>query len=85
MSNLVKQEAEYVLGKGLVIEIPANMTSDDMAYFQREVPGCYFFLGAGNKEKNIDQPNHNSRFNIDEDSLPLGVEVTVRSAMAYLA
>ena len=84
MSILVKQEAENVLGQGMVLEMPATMTSDDMAYFQREVPGCYFFLGAGNKKKNIDQPNHNSRFNIDEDALPLGVEVMVRSAMAYL-
>lgn len=84
MTGLVRQEAERVLGREMVIEIPAVMSSDDMAYFQDEVPGCYFFLGAGNKDKNLDQPNHNSRFDFDEEALLLGTEVMVSSAVAYL-
>jgi amidohydrolase len=85
MTEMVRREAEDILGREMVIEIPANMISDDMAYYQQEVPGCYFLLGVGNKKKKIDHPYHHSRFNLDEDALPLGVEAMIRCAKAYLS
>ena len=58
--------------------------SDDMALFLEAAPGCYFLLGAGNPEKGITAPHHSARFNIDEDALPIGVEVMARAALEYL-
>lgn len=81
---VVKNAASSVLGKDKVLEVPAAMMSDDMAYLLQEVPGCYFFVGAKNPAKGADQPHHNSRFNIDEEALPIGAEIMVRSAMSYL-
>jgi amidohydrolase len=49
--------------------------SEDMAYYLREVPGCYFFLGSRNVEKGCDAPHHAPRFDFDEDVLPLGVQL----------
>ena len=61
------------------------MGSEDAAYFMREVPGCYFFLGAANPERGLDAPHHNPRFDIDEDVLPLGVAVLMQALAHYLS
>jgi len=47
------------------------MGSEDMAFFMKEVPGCYLFIGSSNSARNLDAPHHNSMFDFDEDVLPL--------------
>ncbi|GAC1450039.1 MAG: amidohydrolase [Ktedonobacterales bacterium] len=59
--------------------------SDDMAVFLEQVPGCYFLVGAGHPERGIDAPHHSSRFDIDEDALPIGVEVLARATLDFLS
>ncbi len=58
--------------------------SDDMAFFLNTVPGCYFVVGSGNREKETDFAHHHPRFNIDEDALPIAVEVMTRAALDFL-
>ena len=55
-----------------------------MALFLDAAPGCYFLVGAGNAVKGITAPHHSPRFEIDEDALPIGVEVMSRAALEYL-
>lgn len=85
MTELVKSVGAQVAGDGQVLEAPPIMVSDDMAFFLREVPGCYFFVGARNPEKGFDQPHHHARFDFDEDSLVVGAEMMTQVALAYLA
>ncbi len=49
------------------------MAGDDFAYFAKKVPANFFYLGTGNEEKDITMPLHNTYFDIDEDSLIVGV------------
>jgi amidohydrolase len=49
-----------------------------MAYFLKEAPGCYFFLGSANTDKGLDKPHHHPCFDFDEMALALGVEIFVR-------
>jgi amidohydrolase len=84
VTELVRGAAVAVLGRDKVLEVPAGMMSDDMAFFLQKVPGCYFFVGAGNPGKGADQPHHNSRFNFDEAALTIGAEIMVRSTIDYL-
>jgi amidohydrolase len=58
--------------------------SDDMAVFLAAVPGCYFLVGVGNPAKGITAPHHSNRFDLDEDALPIGVEVMARAALEFL-
>ncbi|MCE7737149.1 MAG: amidohydrolase [Candidatus Heimdallarchaeota archaeon] len=37
-----------------------------------------FWLGGGNREKNMISPNHSNFFDIDEDSLPIGTVVLAK-------
>ncbi len=62
----------------------ACMASEDFSEFTARVPGVFMSLGTGNKEKDSHHPHHNPRFNIDEDTLPAGVEMYIRSAMKFL-
>jgi metal-dependent amidase/aminoacylase/carboxypeptidase family protein len=47
--------------------------NDDFAYFQRKVPGVYFFLGGSNFEKGMIAMNHAPNFQADEESIRFGV------------
>ena len=84
MTDLVRAEALKTVGSENVLSQKPTMGSDDVARFLEAVPGCYFSLGAANKEKGIQYPIHNPRFDIDESSLVFGIETMVRSALTYL-
>lgn len=76
-AEIVQRAAAGFLGEDRVR--PERMTgSDDMAYFLEARPGAYFFLGGGNAAKGITHPHHTSRFDFDEDCLPLGIELGLR-------
>lgn len=47
--------------------------NDDFAYFQQKIPGVYFFLGGSNIEKGVVAMNHAPNFNVDEQSIKIGV------------
>ena len=85
MSRLVREIAISVVGDKNVIEPEPVMGSEDMAFFLEKVPGCYFFVGAGNKEKGINHPHHNELFDIDEEALVIGAQTLACAALRYLA
>lgn len=86
MTELVHEAAVASVGEENVDSSEEVMTtgSDDMAYFLKAVPGCYFIVGAHNEQKGANYPHHHPRFNIDEDAMPTSVEVLVRAAMDFL-
>jgi amidohydrolase len=86
MTEIVRDAAIVTVGEKEVDASEDVMTagSDDMACFLEAVPGCYFIVGAKNEEKGANFPHHHPRFNIDEDALPIGVEVLTRAAIDFL-
>ena len=86
MTELVQKAAVEAVGEQAVDTSEDVMTtgSDDMAYFLAAVPGCYFIVGANNPAKGANYPHHHPRFNIDEDALPVAVEVLARAAIDFL-
>jgi amidohydrolase len=86
MTGIVYKAAVESVGEGKVDmgEDVMATASDDMSYFLQAVPGCYFVVGTNNPEKGAEYPHHHPRFNVDEDALPIGVEVLIRAAMEYL-
>ena len=79
MAELVRSVAESVVETpaGIVPECQ-TMGGEDMSFFLQEIPGCYFFLGSANPEKNLAYPHHHPRFDFDETALGMGVEMFVR-------
>ncbi len=67
-----------------LVEPEPLTVGDDMAEYCREVPGCYFLVGAGNRDRGITAPHHHPEFDIDEGCLRIGAEVLTRSTLALL-
>lgn len=85
MAELVRSVAEEVVETPLgIVPECQTMGGEDMSYFLQEIPGCYFFLGSANPQKDLAYPHHHPRFNFDETALAMGVEMFVRCVEKYL-
>jgi amidohydrolase len=86
MTALVRRAAVAVVGEQMIDEGEDVMStgSDDMAEFLRAAPGCYFLVGSRNEAKGAHYQHHHPRFNIDEEALPLGVEILTRTILDFL-
>lgn len=84
VTEVVRQAAVATVGAERVVEPERTTTSDDMALFLKEVPGCYFTVGSHNPAKGATGAHHSPEFDIDEDALPIAAEIMVRTALAYL-
>ncbi len=73
-------------GKDNVHLVDAITGAEDFSYFQKKVPGFYFFVGG--KPLNVKQENvadhHTPDFFIDESGLILGVQSFVGLTLDYL-
>ena len=77
--------AEKIIGKeNILLQKYPKMGVESFAYFASEVPAVFYFLGSGNKEKNIIHPAHSSLFDIDEECLPIGAAMQCQMAFDYL-
>jgi amidohydrolase len=85
----VTKQASLVVGEGNAKEWEPVSVGDDMAEFNDRIPGVYFLLGAAHDDATVAERgiegHHNAKFDWNEDCLPLGVEVFVRSAVDYLS
>ena len=77
VAAFVVDQAARLFGAANIVAAP-SMGADDMADFLRARPGCYFWLGARNEGKGIAGRHHDPGFAIDEDALPLGMELGMR-------
>ncbi|MCP4360289.1 MAG: amidohydrolase [Chloroflexi bacterium] len=80
---VVRQAAAKLMGADKIIN-KRTMASEDMGFFLDEIPGCYFFIGAGNKEKEFSMPHHHPQFNFDERAMIDGVAIMAEAAAQYV-
>lgn len=72
------------VGDTNVFEFPKRMGAEDFSYYEEVVPGFFLRLGTGNKSKGIIAESHTPEFDIDEDSLVVGVKVMCNLALDFL-
>lgn len=84
MSKLVADACSKGIGEDSVEVLKPSMGGEDFAYYLQKVPGAFFRLGIRNEVKGIIHSYHSNLFNIDEEVLPLGVEMFVRIIDQYL-
>jgi amidohydrolase len=80
LTSWIRDWSEEYLGEKNVIELDARMTSEDFAYFAREVPSCFYRLGIRNEQKGIVSNLHTATFDVDESALQTGMGL-----MAWIA
>ena len=83
MATLVRSVAQKLVPRNHIVS-DIRMGGEDFSEFALRVPSAFYFIGTGNKEKKTNYPHHHACFNIDEDTLSMGVEMHVRTALAYL-
>lgn len=83
-SAVLADAARAILGEGQVHSQEPQMGGEDFAYYTQVKPGAYLWLGAGNEAKGIIYPHHHPRFSVDDEALPVGLEVLRRATLALL-
>ncbi|WP_292663974.1 amidohydrolase [Nitratifractor sp.] len=85
MVDLLKRAALEILGpEGLVDLIDPVMGGEDFARYLQVVPGAFFRLGICNEEKGTCVPQHNTRFDVDDDALAIGMKILCLAAVEAL-
>ncbi|HEV7436938.1 MAG TPA: M20 aminoacylase family protein [Pseudorhizobium sp.] len=83
-TEFIRKIAARVVGESKVHDLPRPMMgSEDFAYMLAERPGSYFYLGTRRSDR--DPPLHHPRFDFNDDVLPIGVNLWVELAEAWLA
>lgn len=67
-TQTAKRAAIEFLGAENVIDLDLRMTGEDFSYYTQSMDGCFYRLGTGQSSG-----LHTSTFNVDEDSLEVGV------------
>jgi len=74
-ANIAAGAVLAVCGEGKVVDPVPSMGGEDFALFLEKAPGCFLWLGVGNRERGIVNQWHHPRFDADESSLPVGAAV----------
>jgi amidohydrolase len=72
------------IGTDGVRALKPQMIAEDFSYYQQVVPGFFYFLGVGNEAKGITASLHTPEFDLDEESLVVGVRVMTTVVLDYL-
>jgi amidohydrolase len=80
---VVQAAANKVVGAENVLD-ERTMASEDMGFILEEIPGCYFFIGAGNDERGFNFPHHHPRFDFDEEAMKIGVATMAAAVAEYV-
>jgi amidohydrolase len=85
MVAVVAAATEAALGAGALQIGPGWTAADDFGFYSERVPAVYFRLGVHDAAAGEAFALHHPRLRLDENALPLGAAVLVRSALGFLA
>lgn len=72
------EEFVEAIGQEKVIKLEPIMISEDFSFYQKEIPGLFFMLGARNEEKGFVNGLHSINFNFDENILGNALDIYVK-------
>ena len=85
MVDILVKAASEVVGPENCIDLKDPvMGGEDFSEYLLRVPGAFFRLGTCNKEKETCVSQHNSRFNVDDDALQIGMKILSATALEVL-
>ncbi len=76
------KSARSVLGEKNVRELDRPlMAGEDFAFYQKEIPGAFFYLGSGSDEANSKWSWHHPMYNVDEKCFLTGASLMAGVAL----
>ncbi|MBX7223587.1 MAG: amidohydrolase [Blastocatellia bacterium] len=82
--NRMLPTMKRIVGESNISSPRAQMGAEDFSYFAEKVPGFFYFLGVGNQKRGITAMIHTPDFDVDEDSLVIGVKTMSAMVFDYL-
>lgn len=73
IKNIIENETDLQF-----IQSEPMLTSEDFSAYTNEKAGCFILIGAKNSETFCDFPHHHPRFNIDENSMTIGLLIYIK-------
>lgn len=73
-----------VVGDANVVSPKPFMPAEDFSLYQKVIPGFFYFLGIANKSRGLMPQWHTADFDVDEESLVVGVKVMANVLLDYL-
>jgi amidohydrolase len=81
-TETVIRVAGEVIGKENIIEMKRPwMAGEDFAFYLKEFPGAFFFLGSGSDESDSKWSWHHPKYNVDERSMITGAALLCAIAL----
>ncbi|MGM8213278.1 M20 metallopeptidase family protein [Virgibacillus sp. W0430] len=82
LASIVRNEAIEVVGEENVYTNEPTLGGEDFAYYTKEIPAVYFFIGIGSEERVYG--HHHPKFDIDESMLITGCTIISNVAKKLL-
>ena len=83
-SELAERVVIDTLGKDKLSKMRKVMPGEDFAWYLRDKPGCFAFIGIQNPDVEATYDHHNNRFNMDDSVLSAASAVYAEYAIAWL-
>ncbi len=85
LTHATRPALAAVVGEDRVLDPPPQMGAEDFSYYQKEIPGVFFFVGVRNEAKKITAMIHTEYFDLDEDAMQIGVRAMSTVVLDYLS
>ena len=83
-SELAERVVIDTLGKDKLSKMRKVMPGEDFAWYLRDKPGCFAFIGIQNPDIEATYDHHNNRFNMDDSVLSAASAAYAEYAIAWL-
>jgi amidohydrolase len=85
LTTRLADAVQRTFAAGTLCAMRPVMGGEDFSAYQQRAPGVFAFVGAGNVSQGIEYPHHHPRFQIDEESLSLGLRYLTMATLELLA
>ncbi len=84
-TDIILNSAKKIIDEADCIDlIDPVMGGEDFSKYLKEADGAFFRLGTCNEAKGTCIPQHNSKFNVDDDALQIGMKILALSIIEAL-
>ena len=80
--TLLRSVIGELIGLEKIVEPVPEMGAEDFGFFIQDIPGAMFFLGC--EIEDDPRRHHDSKFDINEDCLPIGAAILASAALKLL-
>ena len=80
--NLIRQTAIDLIGSENVLPPQDGLGAEDFGCFSELAPGAMFYLGS--KIEGDEREHHNSKFDVNDQCLPIGAAILAETALRFL-